>query len=475
MMTRREAIISGAAAIAAGSKILGLGPLVAEAQTNSHPPSQEPSADATPHAAMSGASTRPGGADVYIPVVTPNGSTLPYEIDGNVKVFRLVAEPVKREFAAGMIVNCWGYNGQTPGPTIEVVEGDTVRIFVTNKLPEPTTVHWHGVILPNGMDGVGGITQPHIQPGETYKYEFTLKQHGTQMYHPHSDEMTQMAMGMEGFFIIHPRKPDRKIERDFCIFLQEWSVEPGSATPNPRIMTDFNLFTFNSRVFPGTAPLVVKTGERVRVRLANLSMDSHPIHFHGHQGWQTATDGGPIPKSAWWTATTINVPPGTTRDFEFVADNPGDWAFHCHKNHHTMNAMGHDIANLIGVDQSGVTSKMRKYVQGYMAMGSDGMGEMGEMQMQLPKNTLPMMTGDGQFGPIEMGGMFTILKVRDGITSYDDPVWYKMPPGTQATKVDGVASRVPTPVRYTCVMHPEVISDKPGKCPKCGMKLVVKR
>ncbi|HEY1686431.1 MAG TPA: copper oxidase [Tepidisphaeraceae bacterium] len=425
MITRRQAIISGAAAVAAGKSLLGSFAAGAEAEVN--PPSRNESLK----------SAKPWPMGNYTPVVTLNGSTLPFEMDGDVKVFRLVAEPVKREFAPGMIVNCWGYNGQTPGPTIEAVEGDRVRILVTNKLPEPTTAHWHGVILPNGMDGVGGITQPHIQPGETYVYEFTLKQHGTQMYHPHSDEMTQMAMGMEGFFIIHPKKPDRKIDRDFCIFLQEWFVEPGSSTPNPMIMTDFNLFTFNSRVWPGTAPLVVKTGQRVRVRLANLSMDSHPIHFHGHQGWQTATDGGPIPQSGWWTATTVNVPPGTTRDVEFIADNPGDWAFHCHKNHHTMNAMSHDIPNLIGVQQNGVAGKIQKFVPGYMAMGTDGMGMMGEMAMGLPKNTLPMMTGDGQFGPIEMGGMFTILKVRDDITNYEDPGWYKNPSGTSARLVPG--------------------------------------
>lgn len=418
MITRREAIISGAAAVAAGSNLLGLANFASGAEPTSNP------------------STRPSNAGSYTPVVTPNGSTLPFEMDGGVKVFRLSAEPVKREFAPGMSVNCWGYNGQTPGPTIEAVEGDRVRILVTNKLPEPTTVHWHGVILPNGMDGVGGVTQPHIPPGETYQYEFTLKQHGTQMYHPHSDEMLQMAMGMEGFFIIHPRKPERQIDRDFCIFLQEWYVEPGSYTPDPMIMTDFNMFTFNSRVWPGTAPLVVRTGQRVRVRLANLSMDSHPIHFHGHQGWQTGTDGGPIPQSAWWPAVTVNVPPGTTRDVEFVANNPGDWPFHCHKNHHTMNAMSHDIPNMIGVRQGPVAEKIQKYVNGYMPMGSTGMSEMGQMSMSLPKNTLPMMTGQGQFGPIEMGGMFTLLKIRDGITNYEDPGWYKNPPGTVAHAVN---------------------------------------
>ncbi len=446
MMTRREAIISGATAIAAGSSVAGLYAFAAEPDAETKSLSGGPPSPAAEKVSAGGGptslpSTRPAGAGNYTPVVTPNGSTLPFEMDGAVKVFHLVAEPVKREFAPGMIVNCWGYNGQTPGPTIEAVEGDRIRIFVTNKLSEATSVHWHGVILPNGMDGVAGVTQPHIQPGETYKYEFTLKQNGTQMYHPHSDEMTQMAMGMQGFFIIHPRKPERKIDRDFCIFLQEWFVEPGTATPNPIVMLDFNLFTFNSRVFPGTEPLVAKTGERVRVRFANLSMDSHPIHFHGHRWWVTATDGGPIPETAWWPETTVNVIPGTTRNVEFIADNPGDWAFHCHKNHHTMNAMAHDIPNLIGVNQKGVSAKMRKFVPGYMAMGTDGMGEMGEMQMPLPKNTLPMMTGDGQFGPIEMGGMFTILKVRDGITTYKDPGWYKNPPGTVAEKIEGNNSK----------------------------------
>src|SRR6266487_3475727 len=170
----------------------------------------------------------------YPPVVTPNGSSLPWKMVGGAKEFHLTAEPVKREFAPGMLVNCWGYNGQTPGPTLEAVEGDRVRILVTNHLPEPTTVHWHGVLLPNGMDGVGGVTQKHIPPGETYAYEFTLRQHGAQMYHPHSDEMTQMAMGMEGFFIIHPKDGyPEPVDRHFLIFLQEWAIPPGTSTPNP--------------------------------------------------------------------------------------------------------------------------------------------------------------------------------------------------------------------------------------------------
>ncbi len=416
MITRREAIVCGAAALAGGATRLAKG-----ATISSTAAARQPAA--------------PGGN--YQPVITPNGSTLPFETDGGVKVFRLVAEPVKREFSPGMIANCWGYNGQTPGPTIEAVEGDTVRIFVTNHLPEPTTVHWHGLILPNGMDGVSGVTQRPIKPEETFVYEFTLKQNGTQMYHPHFDEMMQMAMGMQGFFVIHPRTAPRKIDRDFCIFLQEWAIEPGSATPNPIIMTDFNLFTFNSRVWPGTDPLVARIGDRVRVRFANLSMDNHPIHFHGHHWWVTGTDAGQIPESAWWRSATVDVPPGSTRDVEFVADNPGDWAFHCHKNHHTMNAMSHDVPNLVGVDQKGISSKVDRLVPGYMQMGSEGMGDMAQMRMKLPKNTLPMMSGQGQFGPIAMGGMFTMLKVRDNITSYDDPGPYQQPEGTGVRVVKG--------------------------------------
>jgi FtsP/CotA-like multicopper oxidase with cupredoxin domain len=284
------------------------------------------------------------------------------------------------------------------------------------------------------MDGVGGLTQKHIPPGQTYAYEFTLKQSGVQMYHPHSDETVQMAMGMQGFFVIHPKGGyPAPVDRHFCIFLQEWFVEPGTFTPNPSVMTDFNLFTFNSRIFPGTDPLVAKLGQRVRVSLANLSMDSHPIHFHGHRWWVVETDGGQIPKSAWWPETTVNIPPGTTRTVEFVADNPGDWAFHCHKNHHTMNAMNHSLPNMIGVNQQ--DTKVAKVIPGYMPMGSSGMGEMSEMNMGAPKNTLPMMTGTGPFGPIAMGGMFTILKIRDGITAYDDPGWYPQPEGTVAGQV----------------------------------------
>jgi hypothetical protein len=246
--------------------------------------------------------------------------------------------------------------------------------------------------------------------------------------------MVQMALGMMGFFIVHPRVPENpRIDRDFAIMLHEWSIPPGTARPNPMVMLDFNIFTFNHRAYPGTAPLVARTGQRVRIRLGNLSMDSHPIHLHGHHFEVTGTDGGRIQPSARFAENTVNVPVGATRDIEFVADNPGDWPFHCHKSHHTMNAMSHDLPNMVGVTQGTTEERVRKVLPGYMAMGETGMGDM--MEMGRPKNTLPMMAGKGPFGPIQMGGMFTVFKIRDGITSYDDPGWYKHPPGTVAQKI----------------------------------------
>jgi FtsP/CotA-like multicopper oxidase with cupredoxin domain len=425
MISRREILISTAAALAGGTALF----------TGRQSETAEISRPGGPSGKGKG---RDGGRS-YKPVVTPNGKTLSWTMKDGVKEFHLIAEPVEREFAPGMTVKCWGYNGETPGPTIEAVEGDRVRILVTNHLPEHTTIHWHGIFPPNGMDGVGGLTQPHIRPGETWAYEFTLRQHGTFMYHPHADEMLQMAVGMMGFFIVHPKDPeDPPIDRDFAIMTHTWAIHPGTYRPDPAVMLDFNIFTFNSRVFPGTAPLVVRTGDRVRIRLGNLSMDEHPIHIHGYNFHVTGTDGGKVPESARWPETTVLLPVGATRDIEFVADVPGDWALHCHKSHHTMNPMGHSLPNLLGVSQKGLEERIRRLLPGYMAMGEKGMAEHAEHapHMKGPANTLPMMTGNGPFGNIEMGGMFTVIKVRDDLKSYDeDPGWYRHPEGTVAWRV----------------------------------------
>jgi hypothetical protein len=189
----------------------------------------------------------------------------------------------------------------------------------------------------------------------------------------------------------------------------------------------------NARAFPGTEPLVVKTGERVRIRFGNLSaMDHHPIHLHGHYFKVTATDGGTIPISAQWPETTVLVPVGSTRDIELVADAPGDWAMHCHMTHHVMNQMGHGMPNMIGVKHKPLDKAVRPLLPGYMTMGQDGMGDMGDMGMAVPKNSIPMVGAQGPYDYITMGGMFTLLKVRDQVTNYEDPGWYPQPPNTTA-------------------------------------------
>ena len=466
LTTRRNVIVTAGAAALTGSAARLFG--------QDARPRQEP---------------QPTGPGAYTPVESPNVETLPYKLVDGVKVFHLVAEPVKREFAPGLVVDCWGYNGQTPGPLIEAVEGDRVRIYVTNRLPEKTSVHWHGFLLPAGMDGVTGVTQRGIEPGETFKYEFVLRQHGTLMYHPHFDEMVQMGLGMTGMFVVHPRTPvGPKVDRDFAIMLAEWKIEPGASRPDPSAMNDFNVLTMNSKAFPGTAPLVVAKGQRVRIRFGNLSMmDHHPIHLHGYRFWITGTDGGRIPESAQAPETTVLVPTGATRDVEFVADAPGDWVMHCHMLHHMMNQMGHGLPNLVGINAEGLNEKIRPLLPGYMTMGATGMGGHGEhlAHMKVPPNSIPMVGAKGPFDYIDMGGMFTLLKVREGISSYEDPGWYQHPEGTVATvapedelKRDGIVVRAAvqqapeaTPAAYTCPHHPEVVTNGPGKCPKCGMAL----
>ncbi len=374
---------------------------------------------------------KPPAGERYTPVIVPDGHTLPFEKRGGVKVFHLVAEPIRHQIAPGLDIEAWGYNGSTPGPLIEVVVGDRVRIYVTNKLPEPTTVHWHGVIVPNGMDGVSGLTQNMIGPGKTFKYELTFTKPGTFMYHPHFDEMTQIALGMVGMIVVHPKTPPTRRVRDFSLMLHEWKIPIGASRPDPMAMNDFNVLTFNSKAFPATSPLGVELGDLVRIRIGNLGpMDHHPIHLHGYSFEVVETDGGQIPKERRWPETTTLVPVGAVRVIEFVADNPGDWALHCHMTHHTMNQMGHDAPNLIGADTKGIDNQIGKLVPGYMTMGETGMGDM--MTMTRPRNSISMVGGKGPFDQIDMGGMFTIMKVRSKLTAETANGWFEHPKGTVA-------------------------------------------
>jgi len=296
--------------------------------------------------------------------------------------------------------------------------------------------------LPSGMDGVAGLTQPAIQPGKTFVYEFVARRPGTFMYHPHADEMTQMAMGMMGFWVTHPKSKHPmidEVQRDFCFLLNAFDIDPGSYTPKTMTMLDFNLWAWNSRIFPGIDTLNVRLNDKVRIRVGNLTMTNHPIHVHGHEFTVTGTDGGPTPKTTRWPEVTTDIAVGQMRQIEFVADEEGDWAFHCHKSHHTMNAMGHAMPNLIGVDHRGVAKKINKLIPDYMVMGERGMADMTEMEMPIPDNTAPMMTGEGPFGSVEMGGMFSVLKVRKDQKpgNYKDPGWFKHPKGTVAHEYTG--------------------------------------
>ena len=426
-MTNRRQFLQGAGAAVA----LGAG-MVSRAALAALPESP------TTTSAMMAPPLEPHSGPWYNPVVTLNSWSLPFRMNNGWKEFHLTAEAVEREMAPGMTARLWGYNGQSPGPTIECVEGDKVRIFVTNRLPEHTTIHWHGIFLPAGMDGVGGLNQPQIPPGKTFAYEFELKQSGTFMYHPHADEMVQMAMGMMGSLVVHPKDPkEHKVDRDFCFLMSAYDIEPGTMTARINTMLDFNIWTWNSRVFPGIDHLVCGLNEKIRVRMGNLTMTNHPIHIHGLKFEVACTDGGWVRPEARWPEVTVDIAIGQMRAVEFIADAPGDWAMHCHKSHHTMNPMGHNVPNMIGVDQRPVQKSLGKLLPGYMVMGERGMADMGEMVMPLPRNTLPMMTGQGPFGPIEMGGMFTVLKVRDGqpANDYNDPGWYDYPEGTVSYEV----------------------------------------
>jgi manganese oxidase len=270
-------------------------------------------------------------------IQTPDVADLPFRLDNGVKEFHLIAEPVKQELLPGKTVDLWGFNGSAPGPTIQINQDDRVRIIVDNHLPEPFSMHWHGFEVPPEMDGAPGTSQDPIRPGGRFIYEFTLRQEGTFFYHSHM--AMQEMMGMVGAFIMHPRRTYQpRVDKDFVILLQEYAVLPNNTVPNSMSM-EFNWLTFNGRVAPATTPLIVRLGDRVRVRLINLGMDHHPIHLHGNTFTVTGTEAGRQPQATWGTANTVLVGVAQARDIEFVANNPGDWMLHCHLPHHMMNQM----------------------------------------------------------------------------------------------------------------------------------------
>ena len=272
-----------------------------------------------------------------VPVTTLDIGDLPFTMDNGVKVFNLIAEPVKQVIIPGRTFDLWGFNGSAPGPTIHANEGDRIRIVFDNHLPEPTGIHWHGLELPIEMDGIPGVGQKPVMPGERFVYEFSLHQHGTFFYHPHM--AMQEMVGMLGGFIIYPKTAYAPhVDKDFLIALQEYAVLPNSTIPDSMKM-EYNWLTFNGKAGPASTPLIIRQGERVRVRFINMGMDHHPIHLHGFTFWETGREGARQQESAWTRGNTTLVGVAQARDFEFVADRLGDWMLHCHLPHHMMNQM----------------------------------------------------------------------------------------------------------------------------------------
>jgi manganese oxidase len=305
-----------------------------------------------------------------VPVRTPDVRDLPFTMDKGTKVFHLIAEPVKQQISPNKTLVLWGFNGSAPGPTIQVNQGDRVRIILENHLPEPTSMHWHGFEIPNDVDGGPGVSQSPIRPGERYVYEFTLHQAGTFFYHSHM--AMQEMMGMLGAFIMHPKEPYRPaVDKDFVILLQEYAVLPNNIVPNSMNM-EFNWLTMNGRVGPAITPLIIRLGDRVRIRLINLGMDHHPIHLHGHTFQVTGTEGGRVPESAWYPGNTVLVGVAQARDIEFVANNPGSWMLHCHLPHHMMNQMSSNVGAMTRMQRGQMPAGVSMENGGGMLNGEPG-------------------------------------------------------------------------------------------------------
>jgi manganese oxidase len=304
------------------------------------------------------------------PVVTTDVGDLPFTMDGDVKVFHLIAQVVQQRIALDKTLSLWGFNGSAPGPTVQVNEGDRVRVVFDNQLPEQSAVHWHGLEDSVQNDGQPGVIQGPVKPGGRFVYEFTIRQQGTYFYHSHLG-MQQMA-GMLGGFIMHPKVPYRpQCDKDFLIHLQEYAVLPSSTIPNTMSM-EYNWLLLNGKTGPSSTPLIVRLGDRVRLRFVNLGMDHHPMHLHGHTFHVTGTEGGRIPETAWWPGNTVLIGVGQARDIEFVANNPGDWMLHCHMPHHMMNQMASNAGEMTRTAGMGMPAGGDMKVGMGMLQGSPG-------------------------------------------------------------------------------------------------------
>ncbi|MDQ2925457.1 MAG: copper oxidase [Acidobacteriota bacterium] len=362
--------------------------------------------------------TRDGETAFNVPVVTTDIGDMPYTMDGGVKVFHLISQVVRQQIAPNKIIDVWGFNGSAPGPTIQVNQGDRMRVVYDNHLPEPCSIHWHGFEDQIHFDGMPFISQEPVKPGGRFVYEFDIHQEGTYFYHSHM-AMQEMA-GMLGAIIMHPKTPYRPhCDKDFVINLQEYAVLPNNTVPNTMNM-EFNWLLLNGKAGPATTPLIVRLGDRVRVRFVNLGMDHHPMHIHGHTFYTTGTEGGRIPESAWWPGNTVLVGVAQARDVEFVANNPGDWMLHCHLPHHMMNQMSSNVGKMtrlsgMGMPAGGDMNTGMGMLQGTPGapMGEDygptlgrGLGGVGtSMDMATTNGPLSQPKAVAAMEGMNMGGM----------------------------------------------------------------------
>lgn len=275
---------------------------------------------------------------------------------GQVREYQLVAKRASWEIAPGKTVEAITYNGTVPGPTIRVTEGDTVRVTLKNELDQETTIHWHGLHVPNNMDGVPPFSQAPIKPGASFTYEFIASHAGTFMYHPHTNSVEQIDNGLYGLLIIDPQRPGgTTFDEEFTMLLGAWNLpsgEVGAASRGQHEMQDgqtmpgadmagmsmnYNWFTINGKAFPAVPEWTVEQGDLVRVRIVNISNLAHPMHLHGQDFKVIAKDGEPLKPALQQTMNTLTVNAGETYDIAFIANNPGTWVFHCHELHHTEN------------------------------------------------------------------------------------------------------------------------------------------
>lgn len=308
------------------------------------------------------------------PVYAPATPKLPFKCDGNVKVFEITAEVVMsvfdEKYEPGPVYT-WGYNGSNPGPVMEIIEGETVRVHFKNDLPESTTLHWHGLEVPYGQDGAPGHSQNPVMPGMSHTYEWKAEQAGTFMYHSSQNLAKQLSMGLVGFLIIHPKKtPETLVDHDILLFLQMWALPAHSIFPDPMAMM-FNYFTMNGKASPYIPSPTIYVGQKARIRFANMSMVEHPVHLHGHTWRVVATGAGDNPRTSHTLGNTILIPTAQTMDVIIdEVKTPGEWMFHCHLPHHVTNNM--DIEPIPGEPMDMDNGGMHLVMNVHKAPGEPG-------------------------------------------------------------------------------------------------------